>query len=314
MRVLFAGTPEIAVPSLLTVAEIVAVCGVLTAPDRPSGRGRRLKAPVVKTAAEQLKTPVLQPERLDQAVRETVAALQPDLLVCVAYGKIFGPKFLELFPRGAVNMHPSLLPRHRGPAPIPATILAGDAETGVTIQAVSERMDAGDIYRQSRRPLTGRETTASLSTELSETGAALLADVVVRLADGEIDAVPQDENAATYCGMISKQDGLIDWTMPAVQIDRMVRAYYPWPGAYTYLNGTELKILEASLLPGGTEVATRPGAVRGVDREHGILVQTGDGVLGITTLQLKSRKPAAWKTFLNGHPAILDSVLGGTEQ
>ncbi len=314
MRVLFAGTPEIAVPSLFAVAEVVEVCGVLTAPDRPSGRGRRLKAPPVKAAAEQLGIPVLQPERLERAAREAVAALQPELLVCVAYGKIFGPRFLELFPRGAVNMHPSLLPRHRGPAPIPAAILAGDTESGVTVQAVSERMDAGEIYRQSRRPLTGRETTASLSTELAESGAALLADVVARIAEGKIEPVPQDENAATYCGMISKRDGLIDWAMPVARIERMVRAYYPWPGAYTYLNGTELKILEATVVSGVDETAARPGSVAGVDREHGILVQTGDGVLGITTLQLKSRKPAAWKTFLNGHPEILDSVLGGAEQ
>ena len=322
MRVLFAGTPELAVPSLRAVHEVSEVCAVLTAPDRASGRGRRLTASPVKQLAEQLGHPVLQPERLNGEARRQVAIYAPELLICVAYGKIFGPKFLGLFPRGGINLHPSLLPRHRGPAPIPAAILAGDSETGVTIQSLSERMDAGDIYLQSHRPLDGSETTEQLSAELAESGAELLAETVRRIDAGTVTAKPQDENKATYCGMIAKTDGRIDWNSPAEKIERMVRAYAPWPSAYTYLNGVELKILAATVrsadraehLGQAVGGAPEPGTVLGVDRELGILVQTGDGVLGILRLQQKSRKPAEWRTFLNGNPAILESVLGGTEQ
>ncbi len=318
MRVLFAGTPEIAVPALRAAARSTEVCAVLTAPDRGRGRGRKVTASPVKREAEQMGLPVLQPERLDTEARSAVAQLSPELLVCVAYGKIFGPKFLKLFPHGGVNLHPSLLPRHRGPAPIPAAILAGDRETGVTIQALSERMDAGDIYMQSHRPLNGTETSEQLTAELAETGAELLAETLKRIAVGTAARVPQDENLATYCGMLEKGDGLIDWSLPAAYIERMVRAYLPWPGAYTYFSGTELKILSACLPVGsalqGEAIGGDPGAVVGVDKQHGILVQTADGVLGVLRLQLKSRKPAAWRDFLNGNPAILGSVLGGTEK
>ncbi len=319
MRVLFAGTPQLAVPSLKAVHEVAEVCAVLTAPDRASGRGRRLTASPVKQLAEQLKLPVLQPERLNAEARRDVASYAPELLICVAYGKIFGPKFLALFRRGGINLHPSLLPRHRGPAPIPAAILAGDRETGVTIQSLSERMDAGEIYLQSRRPLDGSETTEQLSAEFAESGAKLLAEAVRRVASGTATTWAQDENEATYCGMISKADGQIDWNTPAVNIERMVRAYTPWPSAYTYLNGVELKILEATVCPEDRVdhllgPAREPGRVLGVDRGLGILIQTGNGVLGILRLQQKSRKPAEWGTFLNGNPAIRESVLGGTEQ
>ena len=318
MRILFAGTPEIAVPSLLAVSRAFEVCGVLTRPDRARGRGRQAMPSPVKREAEKLRLTVLQPERLDANARAEVRRRSPELLVCVAYGKLFGPKFLGLFPRGGINLHPSLLPRHRGPAPIPSAILAGDRETGVTIQAVSDRMDAGAIYLQSRRRLDGSETTERLSAELAESGAELLVEAVRGIEKGSITPVPQDENSATYCGMISKGDGRIDWSTPAAQIERMVRAYHPWPSAYTYFNGVELKILGARLpgrpAPAGAVNAAVPGTVLGVDRAHGILVQTGDGVLAVTTLQLKSRKPAEWKAFLNGHRAILGSVLGGTDQ
>ena len=323
MRILFAGTPEIAVPTLNRLAvsrhEVV---GILTAPDRRVGRGRRVALSPVKERAAELGIPILQPERLGSDARRAVAELKPDLLVCAAYGRIFGPKFLSLFESGGINIHPSLLPRYRGPAPIPAAILGGDTQTGVTIQVLALEMDAGDILAQKRVPLSGIETTETLTVQLAELGARMLAETVDTIASGSLAPRSQNDGDATYTDLIRKTDGEIDWSSPADVIERAVRAYQPWPLAFTTFKGLKLNILESRSISvsqgardSGRDLAPHrdraPGTVTRVDTEHGILVETGNGQLALAKLQLQSRKALSWNSFLNGVQDFVGAVLGG---
>ncbi|TVR58467.1 MAG: methionyl-tRNA formyltransferase [Spirochaetaceae bacterium] len=309
MRILFAGTPEIGAPTLELLSDRFDVVGVLTAPDRSSGRGRRVSPSPIAEIAEKRGIPTYKPERLDAQARRDVTELRAELLVCVAYGRIFGPRFLGLFPRGGVNLHPSLLPRHRGPAPIPAAILAGDDETGLTVQMLAEKMDVGDIVVQERVPLLGTETTRTLTTLAAERGAPLVARAVAMIENGTAELEPQDESKATYCRLIRKDDGVIDWSRGAVEIDRMVRAYDPWPRARTTFSGVDLTIRAARALPDSNSGA-EPGVVTGMDNDSGILVQTGSGLLAVRELQLASRKPLTGNVFLNGTPGFIGSRLG----
>lgn len=324
MRVLFAGTPEIAVPTLTAIhASSHELVGVLTAPDRPRGRGRKPARPVVADAAVELgpqsqsadrAIPVLQPETLRTQAREEVSRLEPGVLVCFAYGRIFGPRFLDLFPHGGLNVHPSLLPRYRGPAPIPAAILAGDAETGITVQRLALEMDTGDIVLQDPIALDGTETSSSLGRYVAERAGELVVRVLDALEAGTVEPRAQDHAAASYTRLVSKEDGEIDWTRPAAEIERMVRAYDPWPRAWTVMDGERLAILEAALAPegrGNLASASAPGTILGVDKELGILVETGNGLLALQRLHLQSRKPLEWRSFVNGMQELAGTVLGG---
>lgn len=312
MRIVFAGSPKIAVLPLRMVAKEFDVVGVLTNQDSCCGRGLCIEAPEVKREAERLGLPVFQPERLDADFRNQIASLYPDILVVVAFGRIFGPKFLSLFPLGGINLHPSLLPRYRGCSPIPAVIAAGDSETGVTIQRLALKMDTGDILSQIRVPLSGTETTASLTDTLSELGAQLLVATLEGLASGTVQGIPQDESKATYCTMITKEDGCIDWAFDAVVIERKVRAFDPWPRAWTLFKGRVLNILQAHLYTGNANQKTGlPGTVLGMDKNDGILIQTGNGILAVTRLQLATKKALDWMPFLNGTRDLIGSVLGG---
>lgn len=351
MRILFAASPAIAVPCLellLCADPDWELVGLLTNP--PASRGRH-GTPLPSDVAAALLAhtggpgdraasvrpghddgvspavlpPVLSPEKLDAAAREAVAALKPDLLVSFAFGKIFGPRFMALFPLGGINVHPSLLPRWRGATPIPAAILAGDRETGITLQTIAPKMDAGDILEQSRFPLEGTETTAGLSARVAAEAPALLETVLRRYARGEGSGRPQDEAAVTVCPLLSKEDGLIDWSRPAREIGALVRACDPWPLAHTHWEGQGLSILAVEPAPPATQVAAAPpagspapadsapaapGTVLGVDKRRGILVQTGDGVLYVRRLQLAARKALDWQSFINGTRGFVGSQLG----
>jgi methionyl-tRNA formyltransferase len=309
VRIVFAGTPEFAVPALdvLAAGEL---CAVVTAPDRPAGRRRTPQAPPVKRRAVERGVPVLQPARIGRAFSAQVAALHPDLLVAVAYGKIFRPYFLDVFSRGGVNVHPSLLPELRGPAPIPAAILAGKQCTGVSVQRLAAAVDAGDILAQRAVTLQRSETSASLAPRLARIGAELLREVVDAIAAGRETARPQEESAATWCGLLSKDQGRIDWRQPAAAIERAVRAYQPWPRAYTTWAGRQLTILAAALDQDGAASSGEPGEVVAVDRERGILVRAGHQGLWVRELQLQGKKPLPWQAFANGHPGIAGARLG----
>lgn len=322
MRILFAGSPAIAVPSLEALERTHEIVGVLTNPDSAKGRGKRVEPTEVSAAAARISAeraarglpflPILKPERLLSEAREAVAALEPDLLAVVAYGKIFGPKFLALFPKGGVNLHPSPLPKYRGCAPIPAAILNRDAETAVAVQRLALEMDAGDILGVERIPLSFEETTGTLSALAAERGAALLVSVVDAIAAGAEKATPQNAAAATYCSMIRKEDGRIDWTRSALELDALVRAYSPWPGAHTVHGSQVLNVLEARPYAGAFSAgeSAEPGKVLGIDKSAGILVQTGSGLLALRSLQYETKKALDWRSFLNGARDFLGSRLG----
>jgi methionyl-tRNA formyltransferase len=309
MRVLFAGSPDFAVPSLGAVHPRLEVCGVLTCCTHSTGRGRAQSCSPVAFRAAALGLPVIEADTIDAGVLEKIASLRPDILAVSAYGRIFRKSFIALFPRGGINLHPSLLPRHRGPSPVAAAILEGDAETGVTVQRLAMKFDTGDVLARSVVPLCGRETCGELTETLARIGAELFTDVLYRLSQGDFAGTPQDESRATYCRLIRKEDGVIDWSAPAVRIERAVRAFDPWPRAFTRYDGLALLILKARVVAG--EKGGEPGRVLGFRKDAGLLVQTGDGLLAVEALQLQARKPLDARAFLNGNPRVVGSRFGG---
>lgn len=328
LDVLFAGSPECAVPSLEAVARSHRIVAVLTNPPARSGRSGTLIPTPIAIEAERLKdagfippgTPILTPEKITQEVRDAIAETKPDIMACFAYGKIFGPKTLALFPLGAINLHPSLLPLWRGCAPVPAAILARDTETGISIQKMALEMDAGDIIIQQKITLDGTETTESLLARAATEGAPLLAEAISRFEHGQVEAIPQNGAEATFCGMLKKEDGEIHWNAAATEIDARIRAFYPWPGAFTGAADNLLLVLKASVFTGGAPNETGdtsdeirsavPGAVLGIDKKAGILVQTGNGILVLERLQWRTKKPLDWKSFLNGSRDFINLTLG----
>ena len=319
MRVLFSGTPELGVTPLVRIASRHQIVGVLCSPDRAKGRGRKVAAPPVKSKTLELGLAVYQPQALDAEFRAAIARQNPEILAVVAYHKIFRQVFLDLFPRGGINLHPSLLPKYRGPSPIQAAILNGDEKLGVTVQRMAREMDAGDILRQTTIPLKGTETTEELIRPVSEIGADLMLAALQDIEEGKEEARPQNHDEATYCKLIAKEDGEIDWTDAAANIARKVRAYTPWPRAYTHYRGSVLAILKAAALSSlarssqsETPVPSgKPGCILGNDGKYGILIETGDGILAVTELQLQAKRAMDWKAFLHGHREFIGQQLGG---
>ncbi|UTC76112.1 methionyl-tRNA formyltransferase [Treponema sp. OMZ 792] len=317
MRILFAGTPSCAVPALNLIAREFDLCGVLTNPPAPAGRNKKMQDSDAALAVKELikegvlpeDFPVLMPQKLDDNFRRELAALKPDLLVCFAYGKIFGPKTMALFPLGGINIHPSLLPRWRGCAPVPAAILAGDRLTGITIQTISPQTDCGNILAQIEVPLNNSETTESLLADCSDRCCPLLKEVLSDFENKLKEAAPQDDSKASYCSMLKKDDGLIDWSKPAEEIERKIRAFTPWPGCFTFKNSEKINIIEAHLYDNESNEMTKDkkfGTIPGIDKKHGILVQTGRGILAVSVLQKQAKKKLEWKDFLNGSPDFLE--------
>jgi methionyl-tRNA formyltransferase len=326
MRVLYAGSPDIAVPCLKTLAELalagggIELVGILTNPDSPRrrrgepeptevGKAARLLFPARPGEPEALPA-LLKPEKLDAPLREQVARLRPDLLVSFAYGRIFGPQFLALFLRGGINIHPSLLPKYRGATPIPQAILNRDRETGITLQRLAMEMDAGDILVQEAFPLTGRETTGELSEYAGRKGAAMLRSFLTDFAPELPAGRPQNHEEATVCSLIKKEDGRLDWTQSALAIDARIRAYTPWPLCQTRHGDRELYILRGRPYEGPRrEPAPPPGTVLGIDKAAGILIQTGEGIFAAEALQYAAKKALDWRTFGNGARDFIGSQL-----
>ncbi|MBQ0165895.1 MAG: methionyl-tRNA formyltransferase [Treponema sp.] len=313
MKILYAGSPDISARVLMDMQKLLLaggrheIVGVLTNPPSTKGRHHELIPTDTGAAAAELGLPVLTPEHLDAAAREQVAALKPDILVCFAYGKIFGPKFMALFSEGGINYHPSLLPLYRGCAPAQAAILNREPFTGLTVQRLAQGMDEGDILVQEKLELTGTETAGSLLDDAAARGAELLVKALDALASGTASPVPQDGTKATYCTMLKKEDGRIDWSQGAADIDARIRAYSPWPGAFTSVGGVQLKLLKAAVYNEAAESAeagcadeSAAGTVIGVDKKAGILIQAGNGVLAVSELQWQAKKAMDFKAFLNG--------------
>lgn len=306
-NIVFMGTPEFAVPSLRALAEGPYRITVVTQPDRPAGRGGKLTPPPVKVVAEELGLPVLQPETLkDPEFRARFAEIRPKVTVLVAYGEYVASSLLELPERGSINLHPSLLPRWRGSTPMQSPILAGDPVTGVTIIRMDKGLDTGPIIAQRSVPIGAEETHPELSTRLAQLGAELLAEVLPLWLIGEIEAKSQDNEQATMTRILTKEDGLLDWSKSAAELARRVRALQPWPGTYTYWGDRLLKVLRAR--PVESKAGGEPGTVSVV--EKALVVQTGDGELELLQVQPAGKGAMETRAFLAGNPSIVGSVLG----
>ncbi len=302
MRIVYFGTPAFAVPSLEALARARhTIAGVVTQPDRPRGRGHRVRPSEVKTAAEGLGAPVFQPTALRTAgFAAELSALTPDLGVVVAYGRILPASVLAIPRLGMINVHASLLPRWRGAAPIHRAVLAGDQETGVTIMRVVEQLDAGPILARMVTPIDVNETSQALERRLAVQGAELLSATVDRLARGPVTEAPQEDALATYAARLEKRESAIDWAQPAVAIHNKIRGLQPWPLASSAL-GPKRVLFRASRTLSDTARGAAPGTILSADAS-GIDVATGAGVLRILELQLEGRPPVAAAAFLNGHP------------
>ena len=298
-RLVFMGSPDFALPSLRALAAQYPVVGVVTQPDRASGRGREIKMPPVKTLALELGLPVLQPEKLRQPeALDQLRAWNPDLIVVAAFGQILKPEVLGLPRFGCLNVHASLLPRWRGAAPIHAAILAGDEETGVTIMQMDAGLDTGAILAQRVLRLTRDDTAGSASRALSALGADLLLATLPDHFAGNLTPQPQDESLATYAPMLKKEDGRLDFTRPAEELSRRVRALQPWPGAWLEYNGEPLKVLKARAGILFTYMFQPPGARLVVENLPAVM--TSRDALLLEEVQPAGKNPMSGKSFLAG--------------
>ena len=311
LRVVYAGTPEFAVPALATLlASEHSVVAVYTQPDRPAGRGRKLRASPVKELALAHQVPVEQPASLrDPEVQQRLREYRPDVMVVAAYGLILPQAVLDLPVYGCLNIHASLLPRWRGAAPIQRAILAGDRETGVTIMRMDAGLDTGGMLLKRGCPIGDRDTAAILHDRLAELGAEALMAIVGRLGSEDLDGETQNEAEATYAAKIDKAEAELNWTLPADQIDRCVRAFNPWPVAYTRYRGEPLRVWVAEVLaqgrpdraPAGTVIAEGPA---------GIDVACGEGILRILGLQLPGGRVLAPREFLTARSLLGERLPG----
>jgi methionyl-tRNA formyltransferase len=318
MRIVFMGSPEFAVPTMLALLESPHdVVAVVTQPDRPAGRGHGSTPPPAKAFALARGLPVFQPVNVSSPPSvERLRALAPDVIVVAAYGQILRERVLELPRRGCLNVHASLLPRHRGASPVVAAILAGDEVTGVTIMEMVRALDAGPVVAQAEEPISPHDNAGALEERLSRKGARLLVQVLEDWAAHRIQPRPQDDAQATYAPMVGRADALIDWSRPAIQIWREVRAFNPWPVAYTTCRGEDLRVWEAWPLAG--DGGSEPGKVLGeqpLPAESGIsgnapVVQTGSGRLALLSVQRPGGRALAGSEFARGQRDFVGSVLG----
>ncbi|WP_288984938.1 methionyl-tRNA formyltransferase [uncultured Pseudoalteromonas sp.] len=297
LRIIFAGTPDFAARHLQALIDSEhQIVGVYSQPDRPAGRGKKLKASEVKALALEHDLPVFQPQSLktDEALEE-LSSLNADIMIVVAYGLILPKAILDAPRLGCLNVHGSILPRWRGAAPIQRAIWAGDQQTGVTIMQMDEGLDTGDMLHISRCPIDSTETSASLYAKLAELGPDALIDTINRLANGDITPEPQNDADANYAKKLSKDEANIDWSMDAEQIERNIRAFNPWPVCFTQMRGNTVKIYQANVV----EQSGAAGTVLASDK-NGIVVACGKHALSISELQPQGKKPMAINNFLNG--------------
>ena len=309
LRVVFFGTPDFAVPTLEALFQSRhIVAGVVTQPDRPRGRGHKTTDAPVKALAAASAVPVLQPPRLrDPAFLDELTALNADVGVVAAYGKILTDQVLAAPKRGLLNVHASLLPRYRGAAPVHRAVIAGERETGITIMRVVQALDAGPMLATVARPIGADETSDDVERDLARLGAALLVGTLDRLALGDVPEIPQLEGQATYARKLTKEDGLVDWSAPAEGIHNLIRGLHPWPHAYTFLDSRRF-ILRRSRW---TDSPAGAGAGTIVEAAGGRLaVATGSGLIEITELQAEGKRPMTVREFLPGHPLPPGSRFG----
>jgi methionyl-tRNA formyltransferase len=307
-RIVFMGTPEFAVPVLDALTHTThKIVGVYTRPDKPAGRGNKLQTSPIKHLAESHALPIFQPTTLRKSdAIEELRSLVPDIIIVAAYGLILPADALLIPPRGCVNTHASLLPKYRGAAPISAAILNGDTKTGITLMQMETGLDIGAILVQRAIPIADDDTTATLTIKLANVAAALMIETLPRILAGEITPQPQDNSQATMVKTIRKEEGLIDWTKSAIEISRRVRAFNPWPSAFTFWNGVQLKILNAH--PSDQAIVGEPGQVIAFGKEIG--VATGGGLLALREVQLAGKRAMKIAEFVRGQKGFVGARVG----
>ncbi len=308
MRVLFIGTGDIGLPSLewLLSTPKHTVVGVVTQPDKPVGRKQVLTPPRIKVRALAAGISVLQPLKIRHAVEE-LKAFNADVAIVIAYGQILSRAVLDVPPLGCLNVHTSLLPRHRGAAPIQAAIRDGDTETGVTIMFMDEGLDTGDILLMHRLAIACDETGGSLHDKLALRAPAALEEALDLLATGHPPREKQDESKVTHVRKLTRQDGRLDWTRPAIELDRLIRAFTPWPGTSCLLKDAQMKIHQAQVIT-GADACPAPGTIVSANAD-GILVSCGNGLLNLREVQIEGGKRLLAADFLRGHPLQAGDVL-----
>jgi methionyl-tRNA formyltransferase len=302
MKVVFLGTPELAVPSLTAIGEHHDVVLVVTRPDRPRGRGRKLGISAVKEKAVELGLECWQPESLDgKNTLERLRSTEPDILAIVAYGLKIPDALLEMTPHGAVNLHFSLLPAYRGAGPLNWAIIRGEEATGVTTFRLTSRMDAGPIYLQERIAINPGETAGEVGSRLADVGAGLFARTLDGIEDGSLQAELQDEALATAAPKLKKSDGRIDWSRPATEIINLIHGVNPWPGAFTTIDGRTLKIWRADFAGGTRQDSAEPGTVVVASPKLGLVVAAGDGMVLLVEVQVQGKRRMRGRDYLAGH-------------
>ena len=310
LRIVFFGTPAFAVPTLRRLLDSAhPVVAVVTQPDRPRGRGQRVSDSPVKSLAQTHNLPILQPTRLrDPLFAEALRGLHLDLGVVAAYGKLIPEETLVVPRHGMINVHASLLPKYRGAAPVHRAVIDGEAETGVTIMRVEKMLDSGPMMAKVKRPIGPDETSDVIERDLAEMGAELLVQVVDQIAAGTQQEELQDFMVCSYAPRLTKEEGLIDWSLPASYIHNRVRGLYPWPHAYTYLDGTRLIVLKTRVDEAPT--AAPPGTIVTASRDD-LHVATGhEGRIAIDRIQLEGGRPLGVREFLAGHRVATGTRLG----
>ena len=297
--IVFMGTPSTAAATLEQMLHGPdRIVGVVTQPDRPTGRGQKTASSPVRKVAESRGVPVVAPEKIrDPEFLDTLRNWRPEIIVVVAYGRILPRTILESAPRGCVNVHYSLLPKYRGAAPAAWMIINGESEAGITTMKLVEKMDAGPIFLQESVTMAPDETTGSLQAKLTPVGSRLLLETLRQLKEGTLQPRDQDESAATSAPILKKEDGLIDWNQPAIVVERRVRGFDPWPGAYTHMGNKLLKVHRAKVLP--ADGKGNPGEVVRADA-GGFWVATGAGVLGLEEVQLENKRKLPGAEFIKG--------------
>lgn len=313
MKIVYMGTPDFAVAPLKKIAEAgYDIAAVFTQPDREKGRGKKVAFSDVKTAAIELglEDKIYQPEKLrDEEYVKILKNIAPDLIVVAAYGQILSQEILDIPKYGCVNIHASLLPKYRGASPIEASIMNGDEKTGITIMYMAKGLDTGDIITAGDMPIEVYDTTESLTEKLSQLGAELIVNVIPALENGTASRTPQTEEDSCYAGKLDKEMGRLDYTRPAVELERLIRAMYPWPCAFTELGGKSLKILGAKVDESFEDKGEAPGTVINVTKKL-ITVKCGEAALTITKLQPEGKKPMDTVAFLNGYKVSVGEHFG----
>jgi methionyl-tRNA formyltransferase len=303
-RIVFFGTPAFSVPSLESLFRAGSNILCVTMPDRPVGRSRSLQPSAVKQFALASRIPLLQPEKLDRQFLDAVRDFHPVVGVVAAYGKIFKPDLLSLPSYGIVNVHPSLLPRHRGASPIQSTILSGDRETGVTLIVCDEGCDTGPVLARVRHPLTGTESAGDLSTALSRLGAEIIVKTILRYCSGELSPTPQPTHGATVTRRLTKEAGQLDARFSADELERCIRAYSPWPCAWVTINGMRLKILAGQ--PERDEAPEREGTIIRLSQQRALAICAGGGtVLRLVRVQPEGKRELSEQDFFHGYQSLI---------